>query len=235
MPIPSLSAIGGNDLTELIDSLEKQRKELEFTLANLDNTNVSELNAEVINAGVINAKHISIGSETTYQTGYSPNDIRIEMETQFEVIDGQILARVLQTDFNALGQRVASAESTLSVLPGQISSKVSQTDYNGNTIASLINQTATTIKLKASNIDLDGIVNVSGSLHIGNPNFQYATKYIYFDQSQGDAISYYNGILDLDFPNVTIRSSQLNLRGEVNFSAASSISWGTHSVPLRFG
>jgi len=42
----------------------------------------------------------------------------------------------------------------------QISLKVSETDYNGNTIASLINQTATTIDIQASKINLVGAVTV---------------------------------------------------------------------------
>lgn len=220
MPIPTLGEISGNDITTLIESLEKQRKELAFVLSNLDTSNVLELNAEVINAGVINAKHVSIGTETTYEAGFSPGDLRIEMETQFTVIDGEISAMVLQEDFdalgnrvasaesslsvlpgqialkvsqedfnalgqrvstaesslsvlpgqialkvsqqdfNALGQRVSTAESSLSVLPGQISSKVSSTDYTGNTIASLINQSATTITIQASKISLVGAVSV---------------------------------------------------------------------------
>ena len=54
----------------------------------VDSSNVKELTADVVNAGVIKAKHIEIGSETSYQTGYSPGDLRIEMETKFSVIDG---------------------------------------------------------------------------------------------------------------------------------------------------
>lgn len=213
MPIPALGSISGADITELIDSLEKQRKELEFVLSNLDTSNVSEFHADVINAGVINAKHISIGSETTYQTGYSPGDIRTEMETKFHVIDGEIAARVKQTDFNLLagrvttaeasltvlpGQielkasqtdlnlltgRVATAESTLTVLPGQIASKVSQTDYNGNTIASLINQTAANITISASKIDLLGIVKVASVLNIGDFGVRNLNKQIIFGGS----------------------------------------------------
>ncbi|WP_159345997.1 hypothetical protein [Cytobacillus firmus] len=48
--------------------------------------------------------------------------------------------------------------SEFQVTSSAISSKVSQTDYNGNTIASLINQTATTIKLQASRIEFAGHV-----------------------------------------------------------------------------
>ncbi|WLR54281.1 hypothetical protein LC048_17795 [Mesobacillus subterraneus] len=54
--------------------------------------------------------------------------------------------------------RMSSAESSITQQATQISQKVSQTDYNGNTIASLINQTATTILLQAAKIALDGYV-----------------------------------------------------------------------------
>lgn len=42
-----------------------------------------------------------------------------------------------------------------------ISLKVSQSDYNGNTIASLINQTATTVAIEAQHINLTGAVTIS--------------------------------------------------------------------------
>lgn len=59
-----------------------------------------------------------------------------------------------------LDTRMGQAESSISIQAGQISSKVSQTDYNGNTIASLINQSATTIDIQASKINLIGAVSV---------------------------------------------------------------------------
>lgn len=58
-------------------------------------------------------------------------------------------------------QGVETNAAAIEVQAGQISSKVSTTDYNGNTIASLINQTATTILLKASKINLEGYVTMS--------------------------------------------------------------------------
>ena len=53
---------------------------------------------------------------------------------------------------------ISELQSQIDITAGQIALKVSATDYNGNTIASLINQTATTIKLSASKINLDGYV-----------------------------------------------------------------------------
>ncbi|MGY3718854.1 hypothetical protein ACWE42_25480, partial [Sutcliffiella cohnii] len=50
--------------------------------------------------------------------------------------------------------------STIQQHASAIESKVSTVDYNGNNIASLINQTATTIKIQASKINLVGAVTV---------------------------------------------------------------------------
>ena len=61
----------------------------------------------------------------------------------------------------AVARRVESAEAELVVQAGQISSKVSTTDYNGNTIASKINQNATTVQISASKINLQGAVTIS--------------------------------------------------------------------------
>lgn len=55
---------------------------------------------------------------------------------------------------------VTTMRSELNVLPGEISSKVSSTDFNGNNIVSRINQTATTITIDASKINLVGKVTI---------------------------------------------------------------------------
>ncbi|MBN6886250.1 phage minor structural protein [Cytobacillus horneckiae] len=57
-----------------------------------------------------------------------------------------------------ISNRVEMAESQILIQAGQISSKVSSTDYTGNKVASMINQTATTIKIAAERIDLVGKV-----------------------------------------------------------------------------
>ncbi|MGY6765681.1 phage tail spike protein [Faecalibacterium prausnitzii] len=81
-----------------------------------------------------------------------------------------------QTDGTALAGRLSTAESTITQQADLISQKVSKTDYNGNTIASLINQTATTIKLQAAKIALDGYVEAKhikslNGLNVGNGQF----------------------------------------------------------------
>jgi hypothetical protein len=71
--------------------------------------------------------------------------------------------------------RLSAAEATIVNQGNAITQKVSLTDYNGNTIASMINQTATTIKIQASKINLVGAVTVLsditgklGSITAGN-------------------------------------------------------------------
>ena len=81
--------------------------------------------------------------------------------SQVTILQNSINAKVSQTDFNALGTRVGTAESTITQHSTAIASKVAQTDYTGNTIASLINQTATTIAIQANKINLVGAVTIS--------------------------------------------------------------------------
>jgi hypothetical protein len=60
MPIPNLSTANGSSVDELIESLEKQRKQLDWLLQSLDTQNVVELNADIINAGVLNVNQVAI-------------------------------------------------------------------------------------------------------------------------------------------------------------------------------
>lgn len=65
-----------------------------------------------------------------------------------------------QTQISGLGTRVSNTESSITQQAHQIESKVSLTDVTGNTVVSKINQTATTISIQASKINLIGAVNV---------------------------------------------------------------------------
>jgi hypothetical protein len=70
---------------------------------------------------------------------------------------------------------VNTAEQNINGLNATITQKVSQTDYNGNTIVSMMNQTATTIQLLAENIELSGITTVADRLSIGSKS-DYSTE-----------------------------------------------------------
>lgn len=66
----------------------------------------------------------------------------------------QILAS--QSELDNIGERVTTAEATLTVQAGEISSKVSK-----NGVISSINQTAEAVKIQASKINLEGYVTAS--------------------------------------------------------------------------
>lgn len=82
-------------------------------------------------------------------------------ETGIEQLADQINLRATKTALDNLAGRVASAESSLTVQAGQIASKVSATDYNGEKVASLINQSAESVKIQAGKVDLEGKVTLS--------------------------------------------------------------------------
>lgn len=91
-------------------------------------------------------------------------------ESSITQLSNSITLKAEQTTVNSLAGRMSSAESELTVQAGQISQKVSTSDYNGNKIASLINQTADTVLIQASKINLVGAVNVLSEIsgELGN-------------------------------------------------------------------
>lgn len=206
MPVPALNVVEGVDIVAVLDSLEKQRKELMFILENLDTSNVNGFDATVINAGTINGKHLHIDSTVSFGEGYDTTGLRSEMTTQFSVVDGEIKSKVSQTHYDAFGVAVNNAftavtQTTTEIileagkqttrLDGHIESsnasiklnadeiklRVEKTDYNGNTIASLINQTATTIDIQASKINLVGAVSVLSDITGGLGTITAGTIY----------------------------------------------------------
>jgi len=80
---------------------------------------------------------------------------------QVSILQNSINAKVSQTDFNALGSRISTAESNITQNANNIASKVSATDYTGATIASLINQSADSVVISANHINIQGAVTFS--------------------------------------------------------------------------
>lgn len=91
----------------------------------------------------------------TLETGQS------NMEASLILMADQIASKVSQHDYDDTLGEIAVMESSITQLSNSIESKVSYNDYNGNEIASRINQTATTILLSASKINLEGYVTAS--------------------------------------------------------------------------
>ena len=87
-----------------------------------------------------------------------------QTKAEFNVFANQISGTVTAhgTEINSLGQRVTTIESAGFITTAQGNTLwASKTLENGNTIASLINQTATTIQIQASKINLQGQVTFS--------------------------------------------------------------------------
>lgn len=90
----------------------------------------------------------------------------VEAESSLTLQADQIAARVTTSVFNQLKERVSESESSITQQADAIALKVSTTDFNGNTIASKINQSATTIKLQASKITLEGLITANNNFKI---------------------------------------------------------------------
>lgn len=107
-----------------------------------------------------------IASRVTLQTYNALEDRVNNAESTITQNADAIAQRVTQSTFNALAGRVSTAESSITQQAGQIASKVSTTDYTGIKIASLINQTASTVKIQASHIQLEGIVTANTNFKV---------------------------------------------------------------------
>lgn len=68
-------------------------------------------------------------------------------------------------DYATTGE-AAALQAQITVNATNIESKVSQTDYNGNQIASLINQSATTVDINAEHINLNGAVTANNNFKV---------------------------------------------------------------------
>lgn len=142
------SAVGATSMEQVINAVEKMRKDVEFLFAHLNDDNISKLSGEKVFVG-----------NDTLNTALDVQATQISLKATTSYVDSSIAPVITTTD--GLDTRLKSAEGSITVQAGQISSKVAQTDYNGNTIASLINQSATTISINASKIDMNGYVTFS--------------------------------------------------------------------------
>jgi hypothetical protein len=134
-----------------------------------------------------------------------------------------------------LNNRIGSAESSITQQSWQISQKVSTTDFNGNRIASLINQTSTTISIQASKINLVGAVRVLsdisgnlGTIHAGNIRIKediHMGRRLYF--SDMTSVGGANGTIQLSAWNDIVYSgSRHSFNGTVDFSGARVVGLG---------
>ena len=132
---------------------------------------IDEANAKInLNAGEINKiegrvsqAEIDIdgaNAQIALKASQSDVDALSTRVSQAEIdIDGAnaaIALKASQTDLDALGNRVSSAESSIKVNADNIELKVSK-----NGVISAINQTAESVKISASKINLEGYVTAS--------------------------------------------------------------------------
>jgi hypothetical protein len=105
---------------------------------------------------------------------YGTTDAKLSSNSEIftRVIKGVVQG--INSGTGAVADRVAKAEATITNLGTEIDLRVSKTDFTGNTISSLINQTATTIKIKANQIQLEGYVTfdmiAGGTIKLGGAN-----------------------------------------------------------------
>lgn len=179
IPQEKSSAVIGNakrksltdQLTDTNVQIDENAKQTE---TQFDQTNEKiEIIAEEINGNLDEAKASwaveasGIRGEVTSLKTYTDAQLgKVEerASSNFDILAGRITAKADYTQVTALGTRVNTVEFDMDAMEGQIAQKVSSTDFNGNTIASLINQTATTIDIQASKINLTGSVTVLSEL-----------------------------------------------------------------------
>ena len=150
-----------------------------------------------------------------------------------------------------IGDRVEYNESQISIQADQIASKVSSTDFNGNTIASLINQTSTTIDIQASKINLMGAVTVLsdisgklGNITAGNIDIMEEIKVGAGIYLRGDGL--YTGVYFGNAQIVQDTTGYLNLLNRVRIGSfveingqldltGSNVTWGNNRPTATWG
>jgi hypothetical protein len=99
-----------------------------------------------------NAAAIALKADQTVVTALTTRVSTAEADISANA--AAIALKASQTDLNALGTRVTQAELDIDAAEGQISSKVSTSDFTGANIASLINQSASSVTINAAHINL---------------------------------------------------------------------------------
>lgn len=100
----------------------------------------------------VNADNITL---KVSQTDFDSLGRRVtSAESSIETNAYDITFKASQSSVNSLTGRVSSAESSIYLNAQNIASKVSRTDYNGTNIVSMINQTADSVKISASKVEI---------------------------------------------------------------------------------
>lgn len=105
----------------------------------------------------------------TKPTSYSPapEDMAsvVQMNSAIEQSASKIMLSVSAIT-GILDTRLTAAQSSITQNAANIALKVSETDYTGEKIASLINQSASTVTIQAAHIELEGVVTANEGFKI---------------------------------------------------------------------
>jgi phage minor structural protein len=172
--------------------------------------------------------------ETRSKFDQTNEKITLEVERIDESISTiEQTADSISLSVQTLDTRVGTAEASIEIQAGQISSKVSQTDYNGNTIASLINQTATDITIEASKVNLNGYatftsLSTPGQTIIDAGNITTGT--MTNDLTTSAWFKFVNGSGIYEVPDYAGTAQMVFTSGAYKFEGASEIDFGGNTV-----
>lgn len=188
LPTPEYGANDKETIANLMDTVMKLRKELEYLMYHLGDANIPDLAGM---KGDINGNHSLI--------------LQAEDEIQLLVTDvaGNTSAITVQAgQIASLVSDVAGNTSSITQLSGQITLKV---DKNG--VISAINLSPESITLSANKIDLNGITTVANTLTLGSLGNEGSLRF-----ASGTTI-YSQNLIDMVIgaSGITIQASQLYL------------------------
>ncbi len=131
MAVPSFGQITGEDIPQLINSLEKQRKELEFILSSLDATNILEISADLINSGTLGAEFVDLATINAEIDNLQERMVTVESGSTGSKNDVNALKNRMttaETDINAVEVRMTTAETDINAV--EVRMTTAETDIN---------------------------------------------------------------------------------------------------------
>lgn len=144
-----------------IVDLKTTRKESVVAGINSTKEEVNKINMDIAEIGdLIETIDGQVQLRVTKDVFDQLKNIVTTHESRISMSEDEIALRVKRDEYNVLKDQVEKHEASIIVNADEITQTVKKTDFNGNTIASLINQTATTIRLQAGKIQLAGAVTV---------------------------------------------------------------------------
>ncbi|MEY9976598.1 phage tail protein [Lysinibacillus sp. RC79] len=201
---------------ELEEVIDESKKEFRSAITQTDNRitiEVEQLNKSIAKIDVkADSINLSVNNRITNEMA----SINIRADQIQSTVSSQ------GAQLHGLDTKVANAESTITQQAWQISQKVSTTDYNGNTIASLINQTSTTIDIHAEKINMRGAIivdgSISGATDINVTRDISIGRRITFSDMTSISTDGSGGVTIDVFNNLNIQSARTTFWGNVDFS-----------------